>query len=573
MITDAIEPFIGISCSAGIGIGKIVRIKEKSFNFNGSENRHDSDVETERLKRAILYFHDLNDKLSKRVDSSLGERNGDIIRSHNVIIDDPEMNELFYKFIRSGRSAEEAVSEVCSIFSDMFGRIDDPIVSQKKTDIEDVKQSLLGVLAGDFQGEDEFEEGTVLVGKSIPPSLVSKLENGHVVGIVSESGNAASHSAILAKCLKIPMITGVDNIFNSVYDNDEIIVDAINGIVVIAPDDDEYYFYKKKRKEYLQRQKELEEYKGKDTILPDGSKFAIMCNITGNADVKKVLEADGDGVGLYRTEFLYMNSDSLPTEEEQFATYKKLAEDLEGRPAVIRTLDIGGDKEMPCLELPKEDNPFLGLRGIRLCFREKEILQTQLRAILRASAFGNLSILIPMITDIGELLDFKELVDKIKKELDSEGISYNSDIKIGCMIETPSSVFIAKELAEECDFFSIGTNDLVQYTMCADRGNAGVSYLYSPYFPAVLRMIREVAKSAAGAGIPVSICGEAAAEEKLLPFFIGVGIKGLSVTTDMVLQIKKAFASIEPGSTEKIAKKVLGMTREHEIMSYLREKL
>jgi phosphotransferase system enzyme I (PtsI) len=564
------EPYLGIPCSQGIGIGRIFKIKDKK-NTVPSEARSPEE-EMLRIKKALAEYKKRTLKLAEKVDINLGKGDGDIIRSHIAIVEDVEMNELLYKFVNSGKSADQAVDNVCGIFANIFDSMEDEYMRQKSVDILDISTQVRSILAGEEYLICDVPEGTVLLGKNIQPSLVSSIENGNVVGIISEYGNETSHSAILAKALKIPMISGVSGIYDSCENDQKVIVNAIEGEVILDPDRETCKVYEKREEEYAKKVSELEKYFGKPTKTKDGATIKILCNISGPADIRKVIDNDGEGVGLLRTELLFMNSRFNPGEAEQFDAYKRVASAMNDKPVIIRTLDIGGDKEISYLELPQEDNPFLGFRAIRYTLKETEIFKIQLRSILRASAYGNVSILLPMITTLDELLQAKELIEECKDELRSEQVKFNENIRVGCMIETPSAAMISDILAGECDFFSIGTNDLIQYTMCADRGNSRVSYLYSSYQPSVIRLIERVAKAAKEAGIPVGICGEAASNEFLLPLLIALDFDEVSVNASSVLELRKNILGISKEESKAVTEKVLKMSSEDEIFNYLSAK-
>ncbi len=560
------EPDKLISCSKGIGIGRLFKIKEHIINNTVQEDVEDRIL---KLKKAISEYKKYNESLCEKASRSLSEEDVNIIRSHVIIAEDPEINELFEKFIRAGKSAEKSVEDVCNLFAEMFVASDDVQMAQKHSDVIDVRDSLISILMGENNDSFSFQPGTVIYGKTVVPSLVSKLEDSGVVGIISESGNETSHSAILARALHIPFVSGFTRSMETEDDGIEVIVDAVNSKVILSPDAECRERYEKIKSDYDLRISELVSYKGKQTFYPEGDKFSILCNISGLSDIRRVLENDGDGVGLFRTEFIFMNRTEAPTESEQYYIYKKAACDLKGKDLVIRIFDAGGDKDIPYLHFPKEENPFLGLRGIRFGLRNRDILKTQIRAILRAAVSGNVKLMIPMVTDASELREFREIVRETEIKLENEGTTYKKGIEIGCMIETPSAAIMADAIAKEADFFAIGTNDLIQYTMCADRGNTSVSYLFRPYYPAVLRLIAMVSKAAEKNGIPVCVCGEAASDKRLLPFFAGLRIGSISVDSGNVLKMRKAFLKMGEDDFSGHEKKITEMESEGEILEYL----
>jgi phosphoenolpyruvate-protein phosphotransferase len=392
-----------------------------------------------------------------------------------------------------------------------------------------------------------------------------------VAGILTEIGGKTSHSAILARALEIPAVLSVPNITSLVKNKDTAIVDGTEGNVYINPEGDILSGYIIKREEHIRKQAELKKFFGKETKTADGISPELFCNIGTPQDAKKAVECDGEGVGLFRSEFLFMDNKHMPTEEEQFLAYKEAAETLGGKVLIIRTLDIGGDKDIPYLNMKKEDNPFLGYRAVRYCLGNKESYSIQLRAILRASAFGKVKIMVPLVTCVEEIRAVKDLLTEIKKELDQEGIAYDKNIEVGCMIETPSASLIADLLAKESDFFSIGTNDLTQYTMSVDRGNADVAYLYSTFQPSVLRSIKHIIDCGKAAGIPVGMCGEAAADPLFIPLLISFGLSEFSVNPVLVLTARCIISKWSKKEADELAEKVMSLSTEAEILALLKE--
>ena len=391
----------------------------------------------------------------------------------------------------------------------------------------------------------------------------------NVVGIITEVGGVTSHSAILARALEIPAVLSIENCTTSLQDKEHAIVDGEKGIVIINPSKEQLDEYEEKYKKHLKEKKELLAFQGMKTKTADGIAVELFGNIGTPKEAQTVVESGGEGVGLFRTEFLFMDKSSLPSEEEQFESYKEAVTAMNGKPIIIRTLDIGGDKEIPYLEIPKEDNPFLGYRAIRYCLDRPEIYRAQLRALLRASAFGDIRIMVPLVTCIEEIRSVRELLKKYMKELDAEGLSYNSNIQVGVMIETPAASLIADLLAKEADFFSIGTNDLTQYTMAVDRGNAKVAALYSTYQPAVLRSIRGIIQAAKAEGIMVGMCGESASDRRLIPLLLAFGLDEFSVSSSAILATRKAISEISMEKAKEIAEKALQLTTEREVYEYL----
>ena len=442
---------------------------------------------------------------------------------------------------------------------------------QRASDISDIKISLLKILLGVEDVDiSKVAPGTVLVAHDLTPSMTSQIVKENVVGIITEVGGKTSHSAILARALEIPAVLSIPNICEIVKDKDTAIVDGTEGDVYINPDGDVISQYVIKREEFIRAQAELKNFVGKATLTADGKEVELFCNIGTPKDAKKAIECDGEGIGLFRSEFLFMDKPHLPTEDEQFEAYKEAVETMSGKTVIIRTLDIGGDKEIPYMNLEKEENPFLGYRAVRYCLANTDIYKTQLRGILRASAFGTVKIMVPLVTCVDEIRAVKALVEECKMELTNEGISFDPSIQVGCMIETAAASLIADMLAKEADFFSIGTNDLTQYTMSVDRGNAKVAYLYSAFQPAVLRSIKNIIAAGNAAGIPVGMCGEAAADPLMIPLLISFGLDEYSVNPVLVLTARAIISKWSKAEADALAEKVLSLSTEKEIVELLK---
>lgn len=560
----------GIAGSAGYGVGKVVIISDAKPEY---ENRTitDTDAEIKRYDDAVAAFTEKTHAMAEAMKESVGEHNAEILEGHILLLTDPGMDEITKGAIMSGTCAEAAFESTCDMFAGMFQMADDELTRQRATDIGDIKVRMLKILTGTPDVNiSEVPAGTILVAEDLTPSMTAGIVKENVAGIITAVGGKTSHSAILARALEIPAVLSVDGIVDKVSDGMTAVVDGCDGICILDPSQEEIDEYQAKREKYLSDKALLEVYRGKDTVTADGVKVHLYGNIGNPEDAKQVAACDGEGVGLFRTEFLFMGASELPSEEEQFQAYKAAAETMEGREVIIRTLDVGGDKDIPYLGLEKEDNPFLGFRAVRYCLQNKASYRVQLRALLRASAFGDIKIMVPLVTCVDEIRSVKALVKELMVELDAENIAYNKDIQVGAMIETPAASLIADLLAKEADFFSIGTNDLTQYTMAVDRGNAKVAYLYSSYNPAVLRSMKNIIEAANAAGIMVGMCGEAAADPLLIPLLISFGLGEFSVSATSVLATRGTIAKWSKAEADELAAKALSLATETEVAELLR---
>ncbi len=560
----------GIAGSAGYGVGKVVIISDAKPEY---ENRTitDTDAEIKRYDDAVAAFTEKTHAMAEAMKESVGEHNAEILEGHILLLTDPGMDEITKGAIMSGTCAEAAFESTCDMFAGMFQMADDELTRQRATDIGDIKVRMLKILTGTPDVNiSEVPAGTILVAEDLTPSMTAGIVKENVAGIITAVGGKTSHSAILARALEIPAVLSVDGIVDMVSDGMTAVVDGCDGICILDPSQEEVDEYQAKREKYLSDKAFLEVYRGKDTVTADGAKVHLYGNIGNPEDAKQVAACDGEGVGLFRTEFLFMGASELPSEEEQFQAYKAAAETMEGREVIIRTLDVGGDKDIPYLGLEKEDNPFLGFRAVRYCLRNKDSYRVQLRALLRASAFGDIKIMVPLVTCVDEIRSVKALVKELMAELDAENIAYNKDIQVGAMIETPAASLIADLLAKEVDFFSIGTNDLTQYTMAVDRGNAKVAYLYSSYNPAVLRSMKNIIEAANAAGIMVGMCGEAAADPLLIPLLISFGLGEFSVSATSVLATRGTIAKWSKAEADELAAKALSLATETEVAELLK---
>ena len=560
----------GIAGSAGYGVGKVVIISDAKPEY---ENRTitDTDAEIKRYDDAVAAFTEKTHAMAEAMKESVGEHNAEILEGHILLLTDPGMDEITKGSIMSGTCAEAAFESTCDMFAGMFQMADDELTRQRATDIGDIKVRMLKILTGTPDVNiSEVPAGTILVAEDLTPSMTAGIVKENVAGIITAVGGKTSHSAILARALEIPAVLSVDGIVDKVSDGMTAVVDGCDGICILDPSQEEIDEYQAKREKYLSDKALLEVYRGKDTVTADGAKVHLYGNIGNPEDAKQVAACDGEGVGLFRTEFLFMGSSELPSEEEQFQAYKAAAETMEGREVIIRTLDVGGDKDIPYLGLEKEDNPFLGFRAVRYCLQNKDSYRVQLRALLRASAFGDIKIMVPLVTCVDEIRSVKALVKELMAELDAENIAYNKDIQVGVMIETPAASLIADLLAKEADFFSIGTNDLTQYTMAVDRGNAKVAYLYSSYNPAVLRSMKNIIEAANAAGIMVGMCGEAAADPLLIPLLISFGLGEFSVSATSVLATRGTIAKWSKAEADELTAKALSLATETEVAELLK---
>lgn len=562
----------GIGTSKGIGIGKALII-HKCKNAVSRVKIKDTEAEVDKFNEAVEKFiqetNELVDKLSQKLNGD--DKNALVLKNQEYLIRDPEFTSGVISAITNDKlNAEAAVEDTCEMLKNIFLSFNNDTMTQRVADIEDMKQRLIAIMQGQKHIDlTNLSDNTVIIADEIHPSMTANMDTEHIAGIISEKGGDTSHASILARALEIPAVLSVKDICSKIAEGEEVIVDGAYGEVFVNPTPITLKIYNKKKKAYDERVKELKKYIDKQTVTRDGRKVMLAANI-GNADeAAKAVKAGAEGVGLFRTEFLFMNKQALPTEEEQYNEYKKAAVVLDGRQLTIRTLDIGGDKDIPYMGLTKELNPFLGYRAIRFCLDRVDIFTTQLRAVLRASAYGNIRIMIPMITSVTEVQAVKKIINGICRDLDKKDIKYDKDIKIGVMIETPAAAIMADVLAHEVDFFSIGTNDLTQYTLAVDRGNENVAYLYSALNPAVIRSIKYIIECAHNAGIEAGMCGEAAADERMIPLLLNFGLDEFSVTVSRVLETRKEIASWSSKEVKEITENVMNYSEEKEVSNYL----
>lgn len=560
----------GIAGSEGIGIGTVVLIEEHEINIE-TKRVEETGAEIERLQNAIEKFVADTNVMAEKMDITVGKKDADILRGHIQMLQDPMIEEQISALIISEKiTAEMAVEQVLEQTAEMFSQIPDELLQQRATDFRDIKTRMLKILLGiEDVYISQVPAGTVIVARDLTPSMTAGINPENIEGILTEVGGRTSHSAILARAMEVPAVLSIENICSIAKNGDKVVLDGTSGEAILNPDDETVEKFKKMYSDYQNEKALLKEYAGKPSQTKDGVKVELVCNIGKPADANKAVECDGEGIGLFRTEFLFMDRDSMPTEEEQFEAYKEVAEKMKGKPVIIRTLDIGGDKDVPYLGLEHEDNPFLGFRAIRYCLQRKDIYDIQLKALLRASAFGKIKIMVPLVTGVDELRQVKAMIKDIMAELDKEGVAYNKNIEVGVMMETPAACMMADALAKEAAFFSIGTNDLTGYTMAVDRGNAKVAYLYSTYNPAVLRAIKRIIECGKKEGIMVGMCGEAAADSKLIPLLLAFGLDEFSVSATSVLKTRKTISDCTMDECKALADKVMACVTEEEVLEIL----
>lgn len=535
----------GIGVSPGYAVGKAIVIKEARIDINSSAYTT-AEEEMKKFHNAVSVYTKRTRELIDSLTRSVGKENADILNGHIVMLNDPFMLSQINDSIQGGKTAAQATDAVCNGFYDMFAAVDDEMMKQRASDILDIKNSIIGILCGENGvAIEDAPKGSVLIAEDFTPSMTSRINRENVYAIIAEAGSVTSHSAILARAIDIPAVLSVKDASELIKDGDLLAIDGSKGKILFEPDRETVQEYENARRSYFEEKASLAEYFSRETVTKSGVKKAVYGNIGKPEDAEAVIQNGGEGIGLFRTEFLFMDRPSLPTEEEQFEAYSTVAKALGNKEVIIRTLDIGGDKAVPYLEIPKEDNPFLGYRAIRYCLDNPDIFKIQLRAILRAAYFGNIKIMLPLITDTEEVLSAKALIAECERELELEGALFKKDIPVGVMIETPAAVLIADELAKIADFFSIGTNDLTGYVMAVDRGNGKVSGLYSVQKPAVLKAIEMTVKSAKTAGIPVGMCGESAADSELIPKLAEWGLDEFSVTPNSILRTRKEICECE----------------------------
>ena len=534
----------GIGASRGFGIGKAVLIEDINLDYSAVKYT-DAESEKARLAKAVEDFVAETKAMAAALKTSAGAKEAEILEGHITMLGDPMLLSQMQEKIEGGSVAEAAADNVLQMFYEMFAGIEDEMMRQRASDVKDIKDSLLRILLG-LKSVDiaAVPKGSILVAKDFTPSMTSQIKKENVAAIITEIGGVTSHSAILARAMGIPAVLSVRDCTAIIDDGDLLIADGFKGEVLTEPTGDQIREYTEKQQAYLKEKESLNIYFNKPTVTKSGVVKKVYGNIGKAEDAQNVLQNGGEGIGLFRTEFLFMDRDHAPTEEEQLEAYATVAKAMDEKEVIIRTLDIGGDKDIPYLQIEKEDNPFLGHRAIRYCLDNQALFKTQIRALLRAAFFGDIKIMLPLVTCLEEVRAAKALVEQCAAELESEGLRFKR-VPVGVMIETPSAALISDLLAKEVDFFSIGTNDLTGYTMAVDRGNAKVAALYDTFQPAVLRAIEMVIKNAKRAGIMVGMCGEAAANTDLIPKLIEWGLDEFSVTPSSILQTRKTICECE----------------------------
>ena len=556
----------GIAASDGVAIAKAYLLVEPDLSFT-NEKITDIDAEINKFKNAVEASKIELTKIRNNAEKQLGADKAAIFDAHLLVLDDPELIQPIEDKISNEKvNAPQALNEVTSQFITIFESMDNEYMKERAADIRDVSKRLLAHILGvELPNPSIIDESVVIVGNDLTPSDTAQLNKDFVQGFVTNIGGRTSHSAIMSRSLEIPAVVGTKSITHQVKQGDMIIVDGITGDVIIDPTEDELIAYQHKRERFFEDKKELQKLRDAETVSLDGIHAELAANIGTPDDLYGVIENGAEGIGLYRTEFLYMGRDQMPTEDEQFEAYKKVLETMKDKRVVVRTLDIGGDKELPYLNLPKEMNPFLGYRAIRLYLDQPDIFRPQLRALLRASAYGKLNIMFPMVATINEFRDAKALLLEEKENLKNEGHDVSDDIELGIMVEIPSTAALADIFAKEVDFFSIGTNDLIQYTMAADRMSERVSYLYQPYNPAILRLVKQVIEASHKEGKWTGMCGEMAGDETAIPLLLGLGLDEFSMSATSILKARRQINGLSKNEMTELANRAINCSTQEQV--------
>lgn len=563
----------GIPASSGIAIAKAYRLENPELTVE-KKTIENVQAEVERFEKAVEISKNELEKIKEHANRELGADKAEIFSAHLLVLSDPELLNPIKDRIKSDSvNAEVALDETAGMFINMFEQMDNEYMKERAADIRDVTKRVLAHLLGvGVSNPSLISEEVIIIAEDLTPSDTAQLNRQYVKAFTTDIGGRTSHSAIMARSMEIPAVVGTKNVTETIQNDTMVIVDGLDGVVIVDPTDDEIATYTEKQKKHEEQKKEWAKLVNEHSLSSDGQQVELAANIGTPKDVKGVLENGGEGVGLYRTEFLYMGRTELPTEEEQYKAYKEVLERMEGKPVVVRTLDIGGDKELPYLNLPKEMNPFLGFRAIRLCLEEQDIFRTQLRALLRASSYGNLKIMFPMIATLDEFRQAKAILLEEKEALVKNGTEVNENIELGIMVEIPSTAVLADIFAKEVDFFSIGTNDLIQYTMAADRMNEQVSYLYQPYNPAILRLIDNVIQAAHKNGKWAGMCGEMAGDPIAIPILLGLGLDEFSMSATSILPARTQLRGISKEEAASYREQILSMGTAEEVVEFVKEK-
>ncbi|WP_194747531.1 phosphoenolpyruvate--protein phosphotransferase [Staphylococcus chromogenes] len=561
----------GIAASDGVAIAKAYMLIEPDLSFNETTT-NDTEAEVLKFNEALKNSKIELTKIRNNAEEQLGPDKAAIFDAHLLVLDDPELIQPIESKIRDEKaSAPHALTEVTQNFITIFESMDNEYMKERAADIRDVSKRVLAHILGvELPNPSIIDESVVIIGHDLTPSDTAQLNKQYVQGFVTNIGGRTSHSAIMSRSLEIPAVVGTKAITSQVKQGDMIIVDGLTGDVIINPSEDEVKAYQHKRQSFFADREELKKLRDEPSKTADGQHVELAANIGTPNDLEGVKDNGAEGIGLYRTEFLYMGRDTMPSEEEQFEAYKKVLEEMKDKRVVVRTLDIGGDKELPYLNLPKEMNPFLGYRAIRLCLDQTEIFRPQLRALLRASTYGKLNIMFPMVATVQEFRDAKALLLEEKANLESEGVKVSDDIELGIMVEIPATAALADVFAKEVDFFSIGTNDLIQYTMAADRMSERVSYLYQPYNPAILRLVKQVIEASHKEGKWTGMCGEMAGDETAIPLLLGLGLDEFSMSATSILKARRQIKNLSQTEMQHLADKAIQCSTVDEVVELVR---
>lgn len=558
----------GIAASDGVAIAKAYLLVEPDLTFDKNEKVTDVEGEVAKFNSAIEASKVELTKIRNNAEVQLGADKAAIFDAHLLVLDDPELIQPIQDKIKNeNANAATALTDVTTQFVTIFESMDNEYMKERAADIRDVSKRVLSHILGvELPNPSMIDESVVIVGNDLTPSDTAQLNKEFVQGFATNIGGRTSHSAIMSRSLEIPAIVGTKSITQEVKQGDMIIVDGLNGDVIVNPTEDELIAYQDKRECYFADKKELQKLRDADTVTVDGVHAELAANIGTPNDLPGVIENGAQGIGLYRTEFLYMGRDQMPTEEEQFEAYKEVLEAMDGKRVVVRTLDIGGDKELSYLNLPEEMNPFLGYRAIRLCLAQQDIFRPQLRALLRASVYGKLNIMFPMVATINEFREAKAILLEEKENLKNEGHDISDDIELGIMVEIPATAALADVFAKEVDFFSIGTNDLIQYTLAADRMSERVSYLYQPYNPSILRLVKQVIEASHKEGKWTGMCGEMAGDETAIPLLLGLGLDEFSMSATSILKARRQINGLSKNEMTELANRAVDCATQEEVI-------